>query len=59
MLDEQFVRLFPCVANAGGFAIGNGDSVDGVGILMVENEEIVVATAGGDVEPTSLIGIGL
>ena len=59
MVDEQFVGVLPCIADAFGFAIGDGDGVDGVGILMIEDKEIIFATAGGDVEMTSLIRIGL
>ena len=58
-MDEQFVGVLPCIADAFGFAIGDGDGVDGVGILMIEDKEIIFATAGGDVEMTSLIRIGL
>jgi hypothetical protein len=60
LLDEQFVGGLPCIANDGcGLAIGNGDGMDVVGILMVENEEVVVASGGRDGELACLIRVAL
>ena len=53
------MRLFPCVTNAGSLTIGKGSSVDGVGILMIQNEYIMVAAAGWDGKFAGLIRIGL
>ena len=58
LVHKHFVCLLPCVANAGSLAIGNGNRVDGVGVLMVEDKNIIIPTTGGDVEATSLIGVG-
>ena len=57
-MHEQFVSLFPCIADAGSLAIGYCDGVDGIGVLMVESKNVIVATTRGDVETTCLIGIG-
>ena len=50
--------LFPHIADAGGFAIGYGNCMDGIGVLMIENEDVIITTTGRDVETTSLIRIG-
>ena len=57
MLHKQFVGLLPGIADARSFAIWDGYSMNGVGILMIQDEDVIVATAGGDVETTSLISI--
>ena len=59
VVNKELVRLFPSIANAGSLAIRNGDGVDGICVLMVENENIIIPTTGGDVESTGLIGVGL
>ena len=56
LLHQQFVSLLPGIADARSFAIWDGN---GVGILMIQDEDVIVATAGGDVETTSLIRVGL
>jgi anti-sigma-K factor RskA len=58
-LDEPFVGGLPCIANSCGLAIGNGDGMDVVGILMVENEKVVVASGGRDRELACLIRVAL
>ena len=58
-MDKQCVGLFPCIANAGGFAVGNGDGMDGIRVLVIEHENIVIALTGGDMETTCLVRIGL
>ncbi len=50
---------FPGIADTGRFAIGNGNCMDGVGVLVVKYKDVVVATAGRDRETTGLIGVGL
>ncbi len=59
VMNKKFVGLLPGIANAGGLAIRNGNGVNGIGVLMVENKNIIISTTGGDVETTSLIRIGL
>ena len=36
---------FPGITNAGAFAVGNADGMNGVGVLMVEKENVVIASA--------------
>lgn len=50
---------FPCFADAGCLAVWYGLYVDGVGVMMVEDKEVIVAAAGGNGEASGLIGIGL
>ena len=57
-LDEKVMRGFPGVANAWAFAVWDTDGMDGVGILVVENEHVVVAAAGRDGKQACLIGVG-
>lgn len=59
VVNKKFVGLLPGIANAGGLANWNGNGVNGIGVLMVENKNIIISTTGGDVETTSLIRIGL
>jgi hypothetical protein len=58
VMNQGLVSGFPGVAYAGGFAIWNGHCMNGVGVLMVEYEDIMIAAAGGDRKATGLIGIG-
>ena len=58
MLDQQLVGGFPGSANASGLAVGESDSVNGVGVLMIENENVVVASTGRDGKFAGLIGVG-
>jgi hypothetical protein len=59
LMDEKAMCGFPGVANAGAFSVRDTDSMDGVGVLMVEDEHVVVASAGRDGKQAGLIGIGL
>ena len=45
MMNKEFVSLFPGISDAGAFAIGDSDSVNCVGVLMVEDEQVVIASA--------------
>ena len=58
MLHKHFVGGFPGVADAGGLAIGESDGMDGVGVLVVQNKDVMVATAGRDWEFSCLIRVG-
>jgi hypothetical protein len=57
LADELLVSLFPSVANAGCLSIWNGFSVDRIGIMMIKDENVVVAATGRDWEPASLIAV--
>ena len=59
LAQKQLVSGLPSIADAGGLPIRNGDSVNGVSVLVVENKNIIVTTTGRDVKATSLVGIGL
>jgi hypothetical protein len=59
LMHEDLVGLFPGIADTGGFAIRNGHSMDGICVLMVKDKNVVVATAGGNRETTSLVRVGL
>ena len=43
--EKFFVGGFPGISNAGSLVIGNGFSVDGIGVMMVEDKDIAVASA--------------
>jgi len=58
LVDEHLVGGFPSVADGGGFAVGNGDGVDRVCVLVVQHEHVIVATAGGNRKTAGLIGEG-
>ncbi len=59
MMEEELVGLFPGIANASGFTIGDGDGVDRIRVLMIQNKEIVVSATGRDMETTCLIRVRL
>lgn len=43
--EETFVGQFPGIADASGLAIGNGDGVNRIGVMVIKNKNVVVATA--------------
>jgi hypothetical protein len=53
--QKQLVSGLPSISDAGGLPIRNGDSVNGVSVLVVENKNIIVTTTGRDVKATSLV----
>jgi hypothetical protein len=59
VMDEDLMSGLPSSANGTGFAIGNRDCMDGIRVLVVEHKNIIVSGAGGDMETTGLVGIGL
>ena len=59
LVDEETMCGFPGVTDAGAFAVWNADGMDGIGILVVENEHVVVSAAGRDGKQACLIGVGL
>ena len=44
LLDEELVCGLPCVTECGGLSVGNRYSVDVVGVLVVKDKKVVVAT---------------
>lgn len=59
LLDKFQMGGLPSSTDTGSLAIGNGNGMNGVGILMIENKNVLVAAAGGNGEATSLVGIRL
>ncbi len=52
-----FVDGFPGITNAGCLPVGKSNSVDRVGVLVVEDKDVVISTTGGDWKLTSLIRV--
>jgi hypothetical protein len=59
LLDEEFVCGLPCITECGGLTVWNCDGVNVVGVLVVKDKEVVVATGRENRELTGLIGIAL
>ena len=55
--NKGFVGSFPGVANAGSLAIWNGGCMDGVGIVVIKNKDVVVSLAAWNGEVTCLVGV--
>ena len=53
--NEDFVGLLPGIADAGGLTIGKRLGMDGVGVLMIENKDVVIAPTGRDGKASGLI----
>ena len=58
MQDKLFVDGDPGIANASCLSVGKGNGVDGVGVLVVEDKDILIATTGDDGKLSSLIRVG-
>jgi hypothetical protein len=43
-MEEHIVRCFPGITDAGGLTIGDRNGMDGVGVLVIEDKQIVVAS---------------
>ena len=56
-MHKDFVSTLPGVTNAGGFLVWNCDSVDRVGVLRIQDEDVPIPTARGNRKTTSLVGI--
>ena len=54
---EKFMSLFPGMMNAGGFAIWDGNSMDRVCVMMVEEKNVLIAMTRLNREFPSLVGI--
>ena len=52
-----FVRRFPGLSNAGSLAIGYGDGVNSIRIVMIQYKNLMIAVARGNGEATCLIGV--
>ena len=48
---------FPGFLDAGSLAVGKRKGVDGIGVVEVENKEVLIAAAGDDWKFTRLIGV--
>ena len=57
MLYEYLVSGFPCIADAGGLSIGKGDGMNGVGVLVIQDKNVVVTTTGRDGKFACLIRV--
>jgi hypothetical protein len=53
------VACFVSLEKTVGRPVFDGDSVNVIAIVVVHDEDVVVATAGLDWEATSLVGVGL
>ena len=57
MANNKFVCTFPGGADAGSFSIGDRSGVNGIGIIIVENKNVVIAATGDRWELSSLVGV--
>ena len=57
MANKKFVHTFPGGADAGSFYIGDRSGVTGIGIIIVENKNVVIAETGDRRELSSLAGV--
>ena len=57
MANNKFVCTFPGGADAGSFSIGDRSGVNGIGIIIVENKNLVIAATGDHWEISSLVGV--
>lgn len=53
-----FVERFTCISNARCFAVGESRGVDRIGVLLVEDEDVVVSSAGGNRKLACLVRVG-
>ena len=47
VLHQLFVSLLPGIADARSFAIGDGNSMDGVGILVIQDKDVILPRLEG------------
>ncbi len=55
-VDETIVNGFVCVENGGAALARHGFGVDGIAVIVVQQEQLGVACAGGEDEASGLIG---
>jgi hypothetical protein len=56
---KSLVDRFPGITNTGCFPVGKCNSVDGVGVLVVQDKYVMIAATGGNRELAGLIRVGL
>ena len=59
LFNKLFVYRLPGIANTGGLTIGNGYRMNCVGVVIVKQKNIIVASTGRNREAAGLIGIRL
>ena len=57
MVNKKFVCTFPGGADAGSLSIGDCSGVNGIGIIIVENKNVVISATGDRWELSSLVGV--
>ena len=57
MANNKFVCTFPGEADAGSFSVGDRSGVTVIGIIIVENKNVVIAATGYRWELSSLVGV--
>ena len=57
MANNKFVCTFPGGVDAGSFSIGYRRGVTGIGIIIVENKNVVISATGDHWELSSLVGV--
>jgi hypothetical protein len=57
-MEEMKMSCFPRIPNGGSEAIWNGKRVNGVGIEVIQEENVVIAASGRCVEVSRLIRVG-
>ena len=57
-MDEHFVSGLPGITDGTSQSIGNGNSMNGIGVRVVENEDVMITAAGRSMEFASLIRVG-
>ena len=57
LLKKPFVNCFPGIVDADGLTIRNGNHMNGVGVVVVKDKNIIVASTGRNRKAAGLIGI--
>ena len=58
MSDKELMCLFPSLPDAGGLSVGNCSGMDRIGILVVQDKNVLVATAGNVRKLPRLVRVG-
>jgi hypothetical protein len=58
LLDQAFVGCFPGFENAGSLPIRDGLNMDGICIVVIQDENVVISTSGRDWELASFLRVG-
>ena len=59
MFDEELVGVLPNSTDVGGLTVGNSSGMDRVGVVVIEDEDVMVTPTGDCRKFTSLVGIRL